>query len=408
MARLTIVHRHFWPSDLPYSMMLREFALRAKINSFEVNVVSPVQSTADQTRREEWSRESGISTVSKVMPSAQGSNLLSKATLYIRYLLWIAIVLLREKTDVIWVATTPPVVAAALVRYICSFKRCGYVYHVQDIHPEASTAIGKVEKGMLYRLLLRIDETNVRSAACVVTLSADMKATLMRRGVDGENIVVINNFVRSNIASIGDKDIQENSEDSRPKSNNRWIFAGTIGHFQNIELFLDAILLIAPACRPHVTLVGAGSLKHKLMQKYDGSREFIEFMEPVDSATAQQIMSEHAVGIVSLEEGVIECAYPSKLGNYLAAGLKIVAAVSKQSDLARLLELESLGYAADAQDAPTLARDLEKAILDGKLEEDRMASIEASQRNFSADVVLGAYVDVLQSIKLQQDEVIGS
>jgi glycosyltransferase involved in cell wall biosynthesis len=79
----------------------------------------------------------------------------------------------------------------------------------------------------------------------------------------------------------------------------------------------------------------------------------IEFHGHVATAAAFAAMQAADFGVVSLHREVFRYAFPSKTMTYLAAGCPVLAVVEPESELARVVKGEELGYVAgnDAIDA---------------------------------------------------------
>jgi len=98
----------------------------------------------------------------------------------------------------VYVASDPPVLVPFVVAIYCRLFDAQYVYHLQDIHPEAANIVVPLN-GLVMKLLLAIDNYILRHAKALVTLSEDMKSHLLVRYEDNldddKKSFIVNNRV---------------------------------------------------------------------------------------------------------------------------------------------------------------------------------------------------------------------
>ena len=70
------------------------------------------------------------------------------------------------------------------------------------------------------------------------------------------------------------------------------------------------------------------------------------------------------IGLVTQRHDGTESNLPSKIMNYMAVGLPIVAAVNPAGEVARLLDVSGAGWVADSADPDSLPRTIAAALDD--------------------------------------------
>jgi len=399
--KVVFVHRHFYPSDLPYAQMLREIAEHFSEQGYSVEIIAPCESREAYADRLRWTEQTGIGTQSTIIGSGLGAPLWKKGAQYVYYLLWLIVKMLFVKADLIWVATTPPIFSAAIVRYFKRIRAFEYVYHVQDIHPEASHVLGKIKKGTVYDLLRNIDRKNQEGATAVVTLSTDMENTLILRSekiVDYRNI---NNFQRSSLSERSESSGHPLSLTSLipdlKKDRPIWVFAGTLGHFQNLEFFLDAFLETELGRRPNLVFIGSGALESELKARVQNEDEAaVWFLPRMSSGSVQDILGQADVGVVVLTPGVIGCAYPSKTANYLLAGLQVFAVVEESASLRLDLARLGAGLSGHVSNRSKLIDNIERSSSKWTTEEKRLEIRSKSLDYFGHSKAMEGYSSIVQ------------
>ena len=99
------------------------------------------------------------------------------------------------KMDVCVALTTPPFIALiALV--LSKVKGTQSVIWVMDVYPDIAVAYGVlVKKGLLYRMLSRVNGILYRNAAAVISLGEVMTVRLQSLGAVPENLHTVHNWV---------------------------------------------------------------------------------------------------------------------------------------------------------------------------------------------------------------------
>jgi glycosyltransferase involved in cell wall biosynthesis len=388
-VRITILHRYFWPQNYPYALMLRDISESLAEAGHHVSVLTTQQgSNEEKHQREDWSSGVGIPVDALVLGSEKRKGLLRKALNAVYFGLWIFFRLLTGRQDMVMVATTPPVVVAALVRWCASLRGFRYVYHCQDIHPEAMLINGHVGKGWAYRRLLALDKKNVESAWRVITLSQDMCDTFHRRGNRTDHVRVINNFVFEGGEALNDS--------SGSGGRLCFLFAGSLGRLQNLELLIDSLRPFRDDPRVEFVFMGDGVLLNRLRERKEQlGLANVEFtgQRPVEEAV--KAMQAADVGIVSLSQGICQVAYPSKSVMYLGNGLPVLALVDESTELARFINENYLGLAVSPSSADDVSQAIERMItmcLDSPVSRAHVRAL--AKQNFGRRHILRRFVGV--------------
>jgi glycosyltransferase involved in cell wall biosynthesis len=303
----------------------------------------------------------------------------------------------RQSYDLMTVSTFPPTVMGLVARAIGWFRGTGYVYHCMDLYPEVAQASGLLKRKWLARLAEKIDTRNCQKARSVVLLSDDMVETVRKRGVVGDHLSVINNFI------IDPLDPDATAPDSLQNNNQKFrvLFAGNIGRFQGLDVIVEAARLLKQYDDVEFWFVGGGamvdSLKDQAGELLDRSVFFHPYV-PIDQVMS--VIATAHLGLVSLTPGVIGCAYPSKTMSYLEAGCKLLVMVEPDSQLATMVKSESVGVVCADADPRHVAEAIESELNQWKNETYCRDSIQAAGRRlFGQQVILGRWTRLLESLQ---------
>ena len=359
--RILAAYRHFWPDSPPYATMLRTIAEDLARAGHDVTVLceQPSYKAGDRQMRAPG-RETveGVTVCRLSRLPGIGNGLVRRldfALFPIRVALTAAIWRLRgRRFDVVWTATVPPALNGWGVRTAARLLGARFVYHFQDIYPELQTHAGNWRSGgLLDRLVGAVDRANVRAARAAIVLSEDMADTVAARGVGREKLRVINNFMIDSFADDGAPDIAPDLRKADGRI--RVIFAGNIGRFQGLEAVVEAARLLA-AVRDDVEflMLGEGAALEGLRRRAEGLPN-VRFAGHLPFDRARPVIESADLGLVSLQPGIFRTAYPSKTLTYLGLGVPVLAVVEPESQLARTIAAERLGYVAAGREPHHIA-----------------------------------------------------
>jgi glycosyltransferase involved in cell wall biosynthesis len=370
-ASFTILHRYFWPQNLPYARMLKDIAETAVSGGYKVSVMSSKPQGNDALRgQSEWGEANKINLRLLGLGNETGQPFYIKVLLSVYYAFWVFWRLLCDRPDMVMVATTPPVIVAAVVRWVTTLYGGQYIYHCQDIHPEAMCLNENIGKGFIYRVLLWLDKKNVDEALHVIVLSEDMKKTLVCRGCKSDHIKIINNY----IFECSPEDTNTGREDQKV----RFLFAGGIGRFQNLEFLFDAIEVFSENNDVEFHFMGDGPMLDKLRGRARKSNlDNVIFLgrQPVQAALIA--MQNADVGIVSLSPGIAHVAYPSKTMMYLGNGLPLLTLIDANTELFNFIEVNDLGRAVSLEHKDAVVEAIDDLIRKGRPSKQRRGEIKA-------------------------------
>lgn len=260
------------------------------------------------------------------------------------------------RADVVTAGTFPPVIAAWCASLAAGLTGARFIYHVQDIHPEVSVySGGNLGRGLPMRLLRWLDNQSLRRAHAIVTLSPDMAETLRARNLGDLPIHVINNPPLD-----AEETVAPPAELQKPVGTVRVIFAGNLGRFQNLPLMADGVALCFDD-HPELELMflGDGVALPELKARW-GDHPQVRFAPFLPFAQARGIIAGSDIGLVSLSRNLYRVAYPSKIATYLDLGLRILALVEPESQMARELEAKGCGAVPSSPEPKAITEALEK------------------------------------------------
>jgi colanic acid biosynthesis glycosyl transferase WcaI len=267
----------------------------------------------------------------------------------------------------VMVSASPSFTALLPAIFNVRARKIPWVLWLHDLLPDGATATGLVdEAGTVIRLARKLERTAYTAADRIVVLSRAFTDNLVGKGVP-----------RGKIELIYDPATRVPRQPAHPTSHHarlRVLSMGNIGHSQGLTSLVRAFEA-DPALgdRAELVITGTGVASDEAREEIRS--EHVQMLGVVDDDRLEQELSRADIALVSQRYDGSEFNIPSKLMNFMAYGLPILAAVNPAGEVARLVEEAGAGWVVDSSDAPAFPREL--ARLAGAAEEIRDRSARA-------------------------------
>lgn len=232
-------------------------------------------------------------------------------------------------------------------------------FNVQDIFPYNLMYCGRIKQNsLMFKMLAKRQRYAYIHADHIITISEDMKDTLVKDGVSEDKISVIYNW------SYQDEPYK-NIDVSVVSNmfNNEYfnvVYAGNIGLMQNVDILIEAAKLLKDNKSVWFHIIGNGVYKEKLEAKAQAyGIKNISFWPIQKPNLAPAIYSSADVNVIPLVKNVYRTALPSKTATCLACQKPIVFAVGRDCLFAKKA-VEEAGCQLVDSDNPN---DLVKALM---------------------------------------------
>ncbi|MBC7366178.1 MAG: WcaI family glycosyltransferase [Undibacterium sp.] len=271
-------------------------------------------------------------------------------------------ILALPRADV-YVVVSPPLGLGFLAWIATTLKRSRFVFHVQDLQPDAAVELGMLRRGLLVRLLYGLERLAYAKATKVSGISEGMIAAFDRKGVPAAKRVLLPNWLRMGLEVTPDPADRAGARRrfGVPEGNLLAIYAGNLGRKQNLEIVIEAAGLLASRAteepnRVTVIIAGDGAarpdLERRLQAQAGADVHLLPLLSEADYAA---LLGAADVALITQCKGTGQFFFPSKLLSVLAAGLPVVAVADDDSELARALRTGGFGLTVAPADAAGLA-----------------------------------------------------
>lgn len=262
------------------------------------------------------------------------------------------------------------------------------LYNVQDIFPQNAVYSGMLsEQSIISKALFCLQKWALRHGSAIVTISEDMKETLVEAGAEAQNVSVAYNWANQ---VHGSMDPIEKPNDGKYHV----VYAGNIGRMQNVEVVIRAAAQLKDYPQIQFDIYGNGALKEKcvaLSQELKTSN--IRFFDPVPSEQAHFLYENADMNIVPLAENIIKTALPSKTAVCVSCGKPSIFTVGKDSTFSKTVSGNAGVAVIESNDAQGLARIVLESFCTPA------QKVETSKlKEMFGEKNIRTYVDVLQNL----------
>ncbi len=284
----------------------------------------------------------------------------------------------------------PSLIAAPVALLAARLAGAKAWLHVQDFELEAAQATGLVSNGFFGRLAAAFERRVLRSFDRVSTISPQMCARLIAKGVEPERVIELRNWAEVDAIRplTGPSPYRAEWGLAAPHIA---LYSGNIANKQGIEIVLEAARLLAHRKDIAFVICGEGPNRANLERLADGLPNVtLHDLQPRERLS--ELLGLPSVHLLPQLAGAADLVLPSKLANMLASGRPVVATAAPGTGIAD--EVAVCGVAVAPGDAWGVAVAIETLIDDeprrralGK------AARERAEQRWSRGAILSRFVD---------------
>lgn len=303
----------------------------------------------------------------------------------------------------VYVVVSPPLGLGFFAWVVTTLKRSRFVFHVQDLQPDAAVGLGMIRPGGLVRALYALERLAYAKAAAVSGISQGMMAAFRRKGVPAEKCVLLPNWLR--LAPETPAGAPDRAEARRrfgvADGTLLAIYSGNVGRKQNLEILVEAATLL-PALSddgpPPVAFIiaGFGAAREDLEQRLrEFPRAAVQLLPLLSEDDYAALLRAADVALITQAAGTGQFFFPSKLLSVLAAGLPVIAVADADSELAHAVRTGGFGGVVPPGDALELAA-LLRGLGSARSQLTGWAGHTGWVRQFSREAILPRFEEMLR------------
>ncbi|MBK5232218.1 MAG: glycosyltransferase family 4 protein [Thermoleophilia bacterium] len=261
-------------------------------------------------------------------------------------------------------------------------RRVPWVLWVQDILPDGAATTGYVEEGgIAYLLSRRLESASYEAASSIIVLSEGFRSNLVAKGVPPEKISLAYNPA----TIVADPSSIERGKIPGPP---RVLCMGNIGKSQGLARIVETFEADARLTElgAELILTGAGVAEDEVRAAIKTDR--VKMLGVIELAALKYEIARSHLGAVTQAYSGGEFNVPSKLMNYMAAGLPVVASVRPESEAARIVQQSGAGWISDSADPSGFVESIVEAMSrPDELTRRSEAGIEFAGNNLSTEAL---------------------
>lgn len=263
-----------------------------------------------------------------------------------------------RRADVV-VVMSPPLLLGAAAWVLRVFKGAPFVFHVQDLQPDAALGLGMLKPGLLTRALYSLEALAYRHAAGVSGISRGMLEAFASKGVPTDKRVYFPNGITP---------IDLNALPSRGEFRRREgfagevflaVYSGNLGVKQGLSVLIEAAADLHDS-RIRIIICGDGAARSEL-ETDAVARQLtnVRFLPLQEKGAYEEMLVDADLCLITQQAGSGRAFFPSKLMTALNFAKPVLTVADAESELTRLLAESSFGVNVEPGRPEALARELE-------------------------------------------------
>jgi colanic acid biosynthesis glycosyl transferase WcaI len=260
-----------------------------------------------------------------------------------------------EKPDLMLVVS-PPLGLGLSAVLLSRWLNVPYVFDVEDLQPDAAAEMGMLPRPLL-PVLYGLESMAYNRAAMISTISESMRQRIISKGISPEKVAVVPPAADNDLFAVGStvngrKFRQEHGLDGK------FVVAhsGNMGVKQNLNLVLDAALRLKDRPEFIFFLTGDGAMKSELVNRARNLHlDSVRFLSLQEKPEFLQMLAATDLALIVQRPTVSDIAFPSKTITLLSAARPVAAAVSQNSEVARVILKSEAGEIIEPDDPSALA-----------------------------------------------------
>lgn len=338
-----------------YTDLLREFVR----HGHQIRVISPIERKCGRNTyviRENYSVILKLKTgnIQKNSIIEKGISTVMMEPLYIRA---IRKYFEKEKFDLV-LYSTPPITFCKAVEYVKKRDHAKTYLLLKDIFPQNAVDMGMLQKsgikGLLYRYFRAKEKKLYRISDGIGCMSeANVKYLLKHNPeISRHKVEVCPNSIEPDDMSLSpDEKVQIRKKYNIPLDKTVFIYGGNLGRPQGIPFMLKCLHSQRKNEDVFFLIIGNGTEYGRIEQyieKYKPENMVLHKLLP--KADYDKVVAASDVGMIFLDHRFTIPNFPSRLLNYMAAKLPVLACTDPNTDVGKVIVDNGLGWWCGSDD----------------------------------------------------------
>ena len=234
----------------------------------------------------------------------------------------------------VYVLVSPPLSLGLAGWLVGKIKRAPFVFHVQDMQPDAAVGLGMLKASWFTKTLYALEAFAYRKAARVSGITRGMLKSFRGKGVPEKKLVYFPNAI-----ALGDGAPPPTPGEFRDRhglSRGEFlaVYAGNLGVKQGLEVLLETSPLLRDR-NIRLVICGDGAQRETLTRRVNEMRLPNVSMLPLQAGRDYQaLLIDADICFITQQAGAENSFFPSKLLGLLAVSKPVVTVAAPECELA--------------------------------------------------------------------------
>jgi colanic acid biosynthesis glycosyl transferase WcaI len=257
--------------------------------------------------------------------------------------------------------------------------------HIQDYEVDAAFDLGMLQSARAARIAQSVERAVLRRFDVVSSISGNMVARALRKGVDPSRLSCLPNWVDTQAIFPLDRASEYRRTLEIPDANKVVLYSGNMGAKQGIEILAAAAAAIADRTDISFVFCGNGPTKADLIERCAGLPN-CRFIPLQPAERLNELLNLADIHVLPQRADAADLVMPSKLTGMLASGRAIIAMARAGTDL--FDAVAPRGVIVAPEDVGALAAAIEALAADPE----RRSTLGAAARSYAERALSSAAV----------------
>jgi colanic acid biosynthesis glycosyl transferase WcaI len=241
---------------------------------------------------------------------------------------------LSLKSPDVYVLVSPPLLLGTAGWLVGKLKGAPFVFHVQDMQPDAAVGLGMLKEGWFIKTLYALEAFAYRSAARVSGITKGMLVKFRRKGVPEEKLIYFPNAIELAHQMDGPPWGTFRARHGLPADAFVAVYAGNLGVKQGLDVLIGAAQQVRDK-RVHILICGDGAQRDVLHEQIRTLQLPNVTMLPLQQGVNYTSLLQDAdLCFITQQSGSGNSFFPSKLLGLLAQAKPVITVADPESELA--------------------------------------------------------------------------
>jgi colanic acid biosynthesis glycosyl transferase WcaI len=352
--RILIFNIYFHPDPTGTGLVIGELARDLCALGHQVTVVTTVThyglDAIPESQRGRWLTEEtweGVRVLRTWVYMPRRKSFFSRVVNYLAFaFLAIPAGLKAGKHDVA-VCVWPPVTTGLAAWVVTRLRRRPLVMNVQDVYPDTI-----FRWRLAARLSRAAERLLLRAAAGVTVLSEGLQRAVIQRGALEDRVRVVPMWTNTDEIRPGPRNNAFRARHGIAHDTFLILYAGNLGTFSGVGIALEAAALLKDDPHVRFLIVGRGHGKPALLLKAQSlALPNLTFLDTRPRPELPEMLAAADLSLATLDPRIATTSVPSKVFTIMASGRPVLAAMSPDNEIARIIAQTHCGWCVPA-DAP--------------------------------------------------------